>query len=141
MKLLCIDYGMKRIGLATSDISQTIATPLLTMPNKGDKNNIARLRDVCTQHKIGKIVIGLPLGADGVETQISAVVREFAKNLRAQLSLPVDFVNEHLSSWSAEEHIRQNLGITDHRKIKELVDKMAAAMLLQDYLMKEVKIE
>jgi len=134
MKLLGIDYGLKRIGLATTDLGRSIASPLVTIQNRGDKKNVATISDICRQHNIGGIVCGVPLDIVGGENDMSRIVRQFGVKLGESLSIEIVFVNERYSSKEAEEHIRENLGITNREKVAELVDKMAAAMILSDYI-------
>jgi len=133
-KVLGIDYGLKRIGLATSDLSRTIASPLVTIQNKGEKKNIQAVTEIIQNHNIQGIMCGIALGIDGMETTMSRITREFGEKLAEISGLEVVYFNERYSSKEAEEHIRNNLGITRHEKIRELVDKMAASMVLQVYL-------
>jgi len=119
VKLLGIDYGLKRIGLATAVAG--VASPFLTIENRGEKKNLSRLLEIIKSERIEKIVVG-----DGF--------REFGELLGEVSGLEVVFVDERLSSWEAEEHIRNNLGIIKREKVKELIDKMAAVMILNNYI-------
>ena len=134
MKILCIDYGMKRIGLAASDPTGTISSPFMTILNKGTAKNIAALEQIIAKERVDMVVLGLPLKSNNEETQMSGLVRKFGTELETKLNIRVDYVNEHYSSKDAEEHIRQNFGINNHKRVAELVDKVAASMLLYDYI-------
>jgi len=131
---LGVDYGLKRIGLATCDGSGFVSSPFDVIKNKGDNKNIARLLEIIHNERIEGVVIGLPLDKDGNETKMSGLIRGFAQKLSDKSGVMVMFINERYSSQEATEHIREKLGIKSREKIKELVDKMAAAMLLQTYL-------
>jgi len=134
MKTLCIDYGLRRIGLASTDPSGTIASPLLTIPNKGDHKNIITLTELITQHAIDRIVIGLPLYADGNQSPMSLEVNRFVTALQKHIQIPITTHPENHSSREAEDHIRNTLGIKTPAKIKELLDKFAAYVILKSYL-------
>lgn len=133
MKYLAIDYGLRRIGVAGS-VGGVLAEPLCVVVNKGEKNNLRSIGNLIVQYKAGVIVMGVPLDRDGAETPMSQSIRVFGEKLGDSSGVEVIFVNERYSSKDAEEHIRINLGITKPERIKELVDKMAAAMVLQLYL-------
>jgi len=148
---LGIDYGRVRIGLAVSDTGQ-IARPIGHIQNKGDKKNLAAIRDVLTKHFKNPavahttsdsgstkhitphIVCGLPLLADGTEGDMAREARRFGELLRSSLGASVSYHNERYSSFDAEEYIRDKMGIFNREKIKELVDGVAASMILQGYL-------
>jgi len=134
MKILCIDYGLKRIGLATSDPTQMIASPLITLQNKGDANNISAVRNIIVEQRIGVLLCGIAQDIDGNDTPMSVRTREFGEKLRESTGLNVVYHNERYSSKEAEDHIKNNLGITRPEKIRELVDKIAATMILSSYL-------
>ena len=130
-RLLGIDYGTRRIGLATSTMG--ISSPFSVLKNNGEEGNIRAISSIVTAEKIDGFVLGVPLNAQGQETPMSQSIRKFGQRLE-QLGLPVMYVNEMLSSWEAEEHIKNNLGITSPDKVAALVDKVAASMLLQEYI-------
>jgi len=134
MKLLGIDYGHRRIGLATTDLGGTIASPLFTVENRGERKNIEALCKIITDNKIQGIMCGIPQDMGGRDTSMSVIIREFCEKLSHASGLEVVYVNERYSSLDAEEHIRKNLGIKNPIKIREMVDKMVACMLLQEYV-------
>ncbi|MCL2851212.1 MAG: Holliday junction resolvase RuvX [Firmicutes bacterium] len=139
MKILCLDYGLKRIGVAASDPSGTISYPLTVFANKGLNNNLKVVEILVVEQKPEIILLGLPLDTRNygkTETPMSQVVKEFGRNIQENLGVSVEFHDERYSSAEAEEHIKVNLGITKREKIKELVDKIAASMILNSYLNK-----
>ena len=137
---LGIDYGLARIGLAISETGQ-IARPLVTIKNKGDGKNIAAIREIIVKQfsidfttgggslsdRLPHIVCGLPLLADGAESDMAREVRRFGGKLGLELCAEVIYQDEYLSSVEAEEYIREN-------KLKNTVDEVAASIILQSYI-------
>ena len=132
MKLLGIDYGTKRIGLATS--SGIYSAPFDVIKNKGETETLTRLLEIIAKEKVDAIVLGVPLNPRGGDTKMSILIREFGEKLQLASNLPLHFHNEILSSWEAEEYIKNTMGIKDPKKIAAIVDKVAASMLLQEYI-------
>ena len=132
MTLLGIDYGGKRIGVATGNLGLKISTPLTVIQN--DASVIDRIKKIVTEYRVSKIVMGLPLYKDGNESPLSITVKGFGTMLQEQLGLEVVYQNELLSSNEAQIHIKENMNIRDPKKIKELIDKVAASMVLQEYM-------
>ena len=135
MRLLAIDYGKVRIGIAVSD-NGLMARPLCTIKNKGDKKNIDAIRNILgTVRDIPPdIVIGLPLHPDGNETPMSLEIRRFGKLIESELGVTVIFHNERHSSQEAEHYIRTVMGVTKPDKIKELLDFVSATVILNSYI-------
>lgn len=127
MRYLGIDYGMKRIGVAVSDGGGSIAFPHSTLLRRGNVFVYDQILSLTKREDVERIVIGLPLGTDGSETEESGRVREFAKGLAAKTSLPIEFENEMFSSRMVED-----AGVA-----KEHVDESSAALVLQSYLDKQ----
>ncbi len=131
-RILGFDVGTKTIGLALSDISFTIATPLDTIRRTKFGKDVEILRALVEQHKVGAFVIGLPVNMDGTEGPRCQGVRQFAKNLEERLPLPTVFWDERLSTAAIE---RMLIDADRSRKRRaELVDKLAAAYILQGAL-------
>ena len=127
MRILAIDFGEKRIGLATSDASGKLATPRSTLERRGDE---AALRDIlrfCAEEEIGLILLGLPRSPEGVESPFAARIRSFAGKLEKAAALPVRFHEETLTSDEAARRVSRRAPRGD-------VDRMAAAVLLEDFL-------
>ncbi|NCC50373.1 MAG: Holliday junction resolvase RuvX [Spartobacteria bacterium] len=131
-RLLGIDYGQRRIGVALSDPCRIIASPLEMIPNSSDKEVLQRIRTLCKEHEVDGIVIGLPLNMDGTAGPIAEYVTAFAEKLRAATPLPVACWDERLSSKSAENALIE--GGTRREKRKQLIDKIAAQIILQHYI-------
>ena len=131
-RLLGLDVGTKTVGMALSDTTLMIATPLDTIRRSRFRDDVKRLLDEIARHRIGGIVVGLPLALDGSDSPRTQGVRQFAKNLLAHTELPLAFWDERLSTAAVERGmIAADLS---RRRRAELIDKAAAAYILQGLL-------
>ena len=130
-RILGIDYGDSRVGLALSDPTKTIAFPYQTISNEGDERLLQKLKNVIIEQDIECLVIGLPSGFNGKDTQQTKKVRKFAVAIQV-IQLPIFLQDERLSSQSAAKSLRKQNIKTGHNK--HLVDERAAAIFLQQYL-------
>ncbi len=131
-RLLGLDLGSKTIGLALSDVGRVIATPLLTIAHTKFTQDVKTLFQIIDREGVGGLVIGLPVSMDGTEGPRCQSVRQFAANLLALRDLPVAFWDER---WSTAAVTRTLLEAdTSRRRRAEVVDKMAAAYILQGAL-------
>jgi putative holliday junction resolvase len=132
MRLMGLDVGTKTIGLALSDTRRVIASPLETIRRRRFRDDMAHLTALIDHHRVGGLVIGLPLtlaGGDGPRTQS---VRQFARNVAAERDLPTAFWDERLSTAAVE---REMIAADLTRKRRgEIVDRVAAAYILQGFL-------
>jgi putative Holliday junction resolvase len=126
-RILAVDFGEKRIGLATSDAEETLATPRRTLRRKADDAAVAEIVRFAREEEIGLIVVGIPRSPEGVESPIAARIRSFAGKLSQAAGLDVRFHEETLTSDEAQR--RRPRGSD-----KEAVDRTAAAVLLEDFL-------
>ena len=132
-RLLAVDWGDVRIGLALSDESQVIATPLETLVRRtGKRFPMPRFLELVAQHAPVGIVVGLPLTAEGDEGASAAGAREIAEAIIRRTGLPLDLWDERMSTARALAAIREQGGSTRGRR--EDVDALAAAVVLQHYL-------
>ena len=130
-RILGVDYGESRIGLALSDNTKCIAFPLKTIKNENIDLLLDFFRNLNSEKNIESIVIGLPLGMNGQDTDQTKKVRIFSKSIGI-LGLPIFFQDERLTSISAKKSlIKQNIK-TGHNK--EKIDEIAAAIFLQQFL-------
>jgi putative Holliday junction resolvase len=138
--ILAIDYGRRRIGLALSDECGLTARPLGILPRTNRRNDIVKLRDLCRNHAVGSIVVGWPIGLDGTPGIMAAEAARFAERVRRQLGLPVELLDERLSSWEAAQMIgtSKTRDRRSPRKGKTL-DDLAAAVILRDYLSRPIR--
>ena len=138
MRFVGLDIGEKRIGVAVSDVSGTLARPLGVLRPSGLEvdaldvvsTEIARL--AAEEDGLGEIVIGLPRRLDGSPSDMTPRVEQFARRLQTKTSLPVTLQDERLSSREAESRLA--LRDKDWRSRKARLDAAAAAVILQDYL-------
>jgi len=130
-RLLGIDYGDSRIGLALSDPNKIIASPFKTIKNKGNKYVIGLLNEIKIEKQIELIILGLPIGLNNQDTSQTKKVRLFAGLIQI-LNIPIVFQDERFSSLSAEKSlIIQNVK-TGHNK--NMIDEAAAAIFLQQFI-------
>lgn len=132
MRYLCLDPGRKRIGVAVSDETGLIATPLATI-QVGDRQQVFKqiLRYI-EEEQAGKLIIGLPLHMNGDEGIEAGRAREFARQLGKLTNIPIDFMDERLTSVEAER-LMQEAGVRRDKR-KANLDARAAAIILQTYL-------
>lgn len=139
MRVLGVDYGAKRIGLALSDATASLARPWQMVPSPGNPRGAARaVADVVSGLRqsddpdLDRIVVGLPRRLNGDDTDQTPVVRTFVAMLAELTGMPVETQDERLTSIEAEARLAARE--TDWRKRKKLVDAEAASIVLQDYL-------
>jgi len=131
-RLLGLDLGTKTIGLALSDITFLIATPLATIARTKFLNDLKILTEYIENNNVSGLIIGLPLHLDGSEGRSAQSVRAFARNLSQTIALPIVFWDERLSTVAVERTLLE--ADTSRKRRKEVVDKMAAAFILQGAL-------
>lgn len=131
-RILGIDHGNRRIGLALSDPMQIISKPLETITYTNIKTVFEKLKLLIREKEVEKIILGLPLGMRGQDTDQTRRVREFRVLLESELLIKVDFEDERLSSLSARKILVLQGIKTGHEKGQ--VDKTAAAIILQQHL-------
>jgi len=131
-RLLGLDVGTKTIGLALSDVMRRIATPLETIRRTKFKADAARLLALAKEHGAGGFVIGLPINLDGSEGPRAQSSRAFARNLGQLTDLPMSLWDERLSTAAAERALLE--ADTSRKRRAELIDKLAAAYILQSAL-------
>jgi putative Holliday junction resolvase len=141
--VLAIDYGKKRLGLALSDEFGVTSRPHATWTRINRRRDLARLRDLVRKEGIRRIVVGLPLHLDGTPSEMSEEAKSFAARVEKALGLPVEMMDERLSSWEAHETL-SNMSAGKYsghsssensgRKKQTPLDEIAAAIILRDYL-------
>src|ERR1700761_5762159 len=131
-RLLGLDVGTKTIGMALSDTTYLVASPLDTIRRTRFREDLKRMLAEIERHTIGGVVIGLPLALDGSDSPRTQGVRQFAKNLMAHTELPIVFWDERLSTAAVERSMIE--GDLRRSRRAELIDKAAAAYILQGLL-------
>jgi putative pre-16S rRNA nuclease len=134
-RILGIDFGGRRIGLAISDPTATIAQPLPTLTRRpGKRPPVAAIVELVRKHEAAEIVIGLPLSLAGEETDWTAEVRAFGAKLAERAGVTVAYLDERMTSVVAEQTVR-SLGLKrSERERKDRIDATAALLILQAYL-------
>lgn len=129
---LGLDIGSKRIGVAGCDGTGLIATGLTTIERTSFDNDVAQLRELIKQREVQVLVVGLPYDLDGTLGTQAKKVQKFTRRLEAALQLPVEYADERLTSYEAEEFIKaERRNLSDN---KGLIDRKAAAIILQQWL-------
>lgn len=134
-RILGVDYGERRVGLALSDETATIASPLPTLKRrKGKRPPVAPVARLAEDHGVEEIVVGLPLDLDGEDSDWTRDVRKFASDLGDRTGLPVFCQDERMTSVRAERAVR-SIGLPKaRREEKERIDAAAAVLILQAHL-------
>ncbi|MBE5745831.1 MAG: Holliday junction resolvase RuvX [Clostridiales bacterium] len=132
MKVMGLDYGKARIGIALSDVMGFLATPFTTLKRTNLTEDISFLKKIILENSVKTVVIGLPLEMSGNKGSIAIETQEFAKLLSNEAEVEIVFVDERLSSIEAEEQLK--LTIKSWEKRKQLLDQVAASIILQGYL-------
>jgi putative Holliday junction resolvase len=131
-RILAIDFGSRRMGLAVSDLLGITAQGIDTLERKNKRSDFARLERVLREYQVQEIVLGNPLRMSGEEGRQSQKVAEFAEELRKKFQLPVHLFDERLTSAEANRLLREaDLSIEKRAKA---VDRMAAVLILQAFL-------
>lgn len=132
-RIMALDVGDVRIGVAVSDLMGIIANPLETYTRKGDiDKDVGYIVALAKSHEVSLFVSGLPLGLNGQENDQTRKTREFIDALTAATDIPVKFMDERFTTLSAERVLIQGNVRRENRK--KVIDKVAATIILQNYL-------
>jgi len=145
-RILCIDFGKRRTGIAVSDVTKTIAQGLPTIEHKDEQHLLDVLRQVIAEQEVDEVVFGLPLAQSGKPSKRSEQVRSFAGQLKKATGLPVEFHDERFSTARATGVLECTYFDTERKvhhqprisqgapKHKRAVDRIAATIILEDFL-------
>jgi putative Holliday junction resolvase len=125
-RILAIDFGERRIGLATCDATGQVVAARRTLFRKSDAKAIREIVRFCREEEVEAVVLGIPRSPEGVESLFAGRVRSFGDKLSREIDAPIDYHEETLTSWAAQREAAF--------QTKEEVDRGAAAILLSDYL-------
>lgn len=134
MKIMAVDYGKMRIGIALTDPLGVIAQPYLAIPHKSQKDLIKRLKFISEQNNVGLILVGNPLCLDGSANEMSEEVKKFVKRLGKSLKIKVQLWDERFTSQYAAKILKEH-GI----KQKNL-DEVSASLMLEEYLRQKISM-
>lgn len=136
MRVIAIDYGRRRIGIAMTDISKTIAYPFKVVLTKNTlEETIDEILKVLKDYipETETIIIGLPIKLDNTSSEMTLEVENFAEIFKTKTSIPIKFIDERLSSKIAQRDLKDNLKL-NRKKRSKIVDPIAAMILLQNYI-------
>jgi putative Holliday junction resolvase len=131
-RILAIDYGRKRIGVALSDELGLTAQPLVTIVRANRRDDLRRLRQICRRHGVARILVGHPLHITGEAGEMAAEAARFAARLKKELRIMVELVDERLTTWEADQLMAETNSSSRRKRIP--IDDVAAAILLREYL-------
>jgi putative Holliday junction resolvase len=131
-RILAVDYGEKRIGLAVSDELGITASPLMTLVRRSDDETVRQIAQLASKLRVTQIVVGLPRRTDAQEGEMERKVKAFAEKLRQAISVPVVLFDERFTTRIAEQVLLE--ADLSRRKRKQVRDRLAAVILLQSFL-------
>jgi putative Holliday junction resolvase len=131
-RILAVDYGEKRIGLAVSDELGITASPLMTLARRSDDETVQQIAQLASKLRVTQIVVGLPRRTDVQEGEMERKVKAFAEKLRQAVSVPVVLFDERFTTRIAEQVLLE--ADLSRRKRKQVRDRLAAVILLQSFL-------
>lgn len=132
MRVMGLDLGEKRIGIAISDETETIASPRETLARRGNRKDIEHLLEMARREEVSEILVGMPFRLDGTEGPAAEKVRRFVEVLRQSTTIPIATWDERLSTVGAERALLE--GNVSRKKRRGARDRVAAALFLQSYL-------
>ena len=132
-RILGIDYGKKRIGLAMSDIMGIIAQPFDVIESKGLANDVINILQIVKDKEVSTIVVGIPKNMNNTEGEMAETAKNFVEELKKQTEIPVEVMDERLTTVQAERMLTEEANIS-RKKRKGVRDKIAATFILQTYL-------
>lgn len=132
-RILAIDYGERRVGIAVSDPMRVIASGLTTLRIKNENEAIQKIKQLVAEYDIVQIVLGNPLDKEGNEGLKTKKVRTFAEKLQKQISIEIVFLDERMSTVTAQQWLIESES-KKKRRTKEKIDELAAVVILRHYL-------
>lgn len=131
-RMLGLDLGEKRIGVAVSDALNIIAQSVGLIERKGIKNDIKKIQDLIREYGVSKLVIGLPLNMNGTKGKSANLALDFASELKKEIGISVEMIDERLTTAQGERIFLE--ADMSRAKRKKNIDKIAAQLILQNYL-------
>ena len=132
MKLLGLDWGSKRIGIAISTNSTGIALPLRTLSRTSWTNDVSTIKNIIETHNVSMIIIGLPLLLSGKLGQQALDIKNAVTNLQTEIEIPINLFDERLTSQQSYKILKETQ--TKNSKIDEKIDEVSACLILQSYI-------
>jgi putative holliday junction resolvase len=137
-RVLALDYGRRRIGLALSDELRLTAQPLKILARTNRADDVRRLREICREQAVARIIVGHPVHITGEPGEMAEEAARFAGRLKKELGIEVELLDERLTSWEAE----QTVGGRRSPRVRSgaPLDDVAAAILLREYLERQPRV-
>ena len=132
MKLLGLDWGAKRIGIAISTNSTGIALPLRTLSRTSWTNDVSTIKNIIETHNVSMIIIGLPLLLSGKLGQQALDIKNAVTNLQTEIEIPINLFDERLTTQQSYKILKETQ--TKNSKINEKIDEVSACLILQSYI-------
>jgi putative Holliday junction resolvase len=132
MKILSIDFGLKRMGFAVGDTALRTAVPITPIRRKNNEQDIRHIKKLIPEYTIDKIIIGYPLNMNGTKSTITLQVENFIKHIKKKIDIETEFVDERLTSFEAEEILKSLQ--PNYKKRKQILDSISALIILKSYM-------
>jgi putative Holliday junction resolvase len=132
-RIMGIDYGLKRIGIAMTDILQIIASPFDVIKSVDFKKNAETILSIAGGNDVSELVVGLPINMDGSEGEMAEIVKKFVEKIKFLSNIKIETIDERLTTAQAERTLIEEADVS-RGKQKALKDKIAASFILQTYL-------
>jgi len=131
-RVVAVDLGTRRIGVAVTDGLRMTAQPLATIARHGGQRDLDAIADVVKRYQAGRVVVGLPLSPEGEVGRAARSVQAFVERLRGVLAVPIDLIDESFTTVEAQDVLLQ--ADLSRARRKEVVDRVAAAVILRRWL-------
>ena len=132
-RIMSIDYGLKRIGIAMTDIMRIMASPFDTIESISVKKNALAIIEIAKNNDVSEIVVGMPVNMNGTEGEMAETVKKFISEINLISEIPVAVIDERLTTAQAERILIDEANVS-RKKRTGLKDKISAAIILQTYL-------
>ncbi|MCU1288603.1 MAG: putative holliday junction resolvase [Acidobacteria bacterium] len=136
-RIIALDLGTKRLGVAVCDELQITVRPLFTLKRQGWKKLLVQIKDILAEYDARALVLGLPYNFDGTESEMSEEARRVARNFSLSLPIPVFLQDERMTSYDARGNLWKNGA--DKKEMLENIDSHAAAIILSDFLSRKAQ--
>jgi putative Holliday junction resolvase len=132
VRMMALDIGTKRVGVAMSDEMGWTAQPLEVVPRRPEAGFVRRVKELIDQHQVRRLILGLPVRLDGTVGPEAQAVLQLAERLKTDIDVPIETWDERLTTTEAEDVLLE--ADVSRKKRKQVIDKIAAALILKSYL-------
>ena len=135
MKILAIDFGTRHMGFAVGNSFIRTAAPIAPLVRKNEEKDFQYIKQLVDEYDIARIIIGYPLNMDGTKSETTLLVEQFAEQLKENINIETEFVDERLTSFEAHELLKSQH--PDYKKRKKFLDSVSALIILRTYMESE----